>query len=152
MATLEVVRSVEVDRDAEVVRRQFADVAHHAATAVHRNVVFEVIEDDGVRCRYRQISRVGPLRLRQEMELDRNRSGPLVNKIVSGQFAGGSIAFDVGPRGADRSVVEARLTAPLTGVQRVVAPILRAQVGRQLAAALLEDKADLEHGAYARRQ
>jgi len=31
---------------------------------------------------------------------------------------------------------------------RLVAPILRAQVGKQLAAALLEDKSDLEEGAY----
>ncbi|MEM8902610.1 MAG: hypothetical protein AAGF02_02815 [Actinomycetota bacterium] len=148
MQTLEVLRSVEVDRDAEVVRRQFGDVDHHAATTVHRNVVFEVIEDDGERCRYRQISRVGPFRLRQEMELDRTESGPLVNRIVSGQFTGGSIAFDVAPRGDSRSVVEARLTAPLSGLQRLAAPILRAQVGKQLEAALVEDKADLEEGAY----
>lgn len=148
METLEVVRSVEIDRDAEVVRRQFGDVGHHAATTVHRNVVFEVIEDNGARCRYRQISRVGPLTLRQEMELDRTESGPSINRIVSGQFTGGSIAFYVAPRDAGRSVVEARLTAPLSGLKRLAAPILRAQVGKQLEAALVEDRADLEEGAY----
>lgn len=152
MGTFEVVRSVTIDRDAEVVRRQFGDVAYHAATGVHRGTVFEVIEDDGMRCRYRQTSSVGPLRLRQEMELDRTGSGPLVNRIVSGPFAGGSISFDVAPRGADRSVVEARLTGPLTGAMRLVAPLLRAQVGRQLAAALVEDKSALEEGAYGRSE
>lgn len=44
MATLDVARSVEIDRDAEVVRRQFGDVAHHVATNLHRGVVFEVVE------------------------------------------------------------------------------------------------------------
>ena len=147
---LEVARSVEIERDAGVVRRQFGDVAHHAATGVHQGVVFEVIEDDGARCYYRQVSTVGPLKLRQEVELDRTEKGPLVNRIVAGQFTGGAIIFDVEALGEGRSVVEARLTAPISRVMRIAAPILRAQVGKQLAAALLEDKADLEAGAYGR--
>jgi hypothetical protein len=147
-ATLEVVRSVEIERDAEVVRRQFGDVAHHAATNLHRGVVFEVVEDNEACCHYRQVSKVGPLKLRQEMALDRTESGPLINRIVAGQFAGGAISFDVQSAGEGRSVVEARLTAPLPFALRVAAPILRAQVGKQLAGGLLEDKADLERGAY----
>lgn len=152
MAILDVVRSVEIERHAEVVRRQFGDVAHHAATHVHRGVVFEVIEDDGACCRYRQVSSVGPVKLRQEIELDRTPDGPLVNRIVAGQFTGGAITFRVESHGEDGSVVEARLTAPVSGVMRIVAPILRAQVGRQLTAALAEDKADLEGGTYGRDQ
>jgi hypothetical protein len=149
-ATLEVVRSVEIERDAEVVRRQFGDVAHHAATNLHRGVVFEVVEDNAACCHYRQVSKVGPIKLRQEMALDRTESGPLVNRIVAGQFRGGAISFDVQSAGEGRSVVEARLTASLPLALRVAAPILRAQVGKQLAAALVEDKADLEGGAYGR--
>lgn len=139
---------MEIERDAEVVRRQFGDVAHHAATGVHRGVEFEVIEDDGATCRYRQASTVGPITLRQEFELDRTPDGPLVNRIVAGPFTGGVITFQVRPRGEDGSVVEARLTAPIPGAMRIAAPILRAQVGRQLASALVEDKADLEGGGY----
>lgn len=146
----EVTRSVEIERDAEVVRHQFGDVAHHAATSVHRGVVFEVIDDDGSRCSYRQTSQVGPLKLCQEIELDRTETGPLVNRIVAGQFSGGSVVFDVEPRGSGRAVVEGRLSAPLSVAMRVVAPLLRALVGKQLAAALAEDKADLEAGGYAR--
>jgi hypothetical protein len=149
---MDVVRSVEIERDAAVVRRQFGDVAHHAATGVHRGVVFEVIEDDEAHCYYRQISTVGPVKLRQEIELDRAGNGPLVNRIVAGQFTGGAITFNVESRGEGRSVVEARLTAPISSAMRVVAPILRAQVGRQLAAALVEDKEDLEGGAYDQAQ
>jgi hypothetical protein len=150
VASLDVTRSVEIERDAEVVRRQFGDVRHHAATGVHQGVVFEVIEDDGARCRYRQVSTVGPIKLRQELEFDRAAAGPLVNRIVAGQFTGGAITFEVEPRSEGRSAVEARLSAPISGVMRLVAPILRAQVGKQLAAALVEDKADLEGGAYDR--
>lgn len=144
-------RSVEIERHASVVRRQFGDVAHHAERGIHRGVVFDVIADDGARCRYRQVSTVGPVKLRQEFELDRTDEGPLVNKIVAGQFTGGAITFDVEPCGEGRSTVEARLTVPISGALRLVAPILRARVGKQLAAALVEDKADLEGGTYGRQ-
>lgn len=57
-------------------------------------------------------------------------------------------AFDIRPSGEERSIVEAKLTAPVSGAMRLFAPILRAQVGRQLAAALVEDRDDLESGRY----
>jgi hypothetical protein len=101
-----------------------------------------------MRCHYRQTTEVGPLKIRQEMILDRSESGPLVNQIVAGQFTGGAISFDIQPRGASRSAVVARLTARVPLALRVMTPILRAQVGKQLTAALLEDKADLEQGIY----
>jgi len=40
-----------------------------------------------IRCSYRQITRVGPLRLRQELELQRVAGEPLVNHITHGQLA-----------------------------------------------------------------
>jgi hypothetical protein len=149
VAVLDVVRSVEIDADAAMVRRQFGDVAHHAATDVHRGVSFEVLVDDATRCRYRQVSKVGPLRLRQVFELARTEDGPLVNRIVSGQFPGGAITFDVTGVDDGRASVTARLTAPLSGPKAALAPVLRRQVGKQLAAALDEDKRDLEGGRYA---
>lgn len=141
---------MEIERDVDVVRRQFGDVAHHAATGVHRGVVFEVIEEDDDHCHYRQISTVGPFKLSQEFEFDRGETGPLVNRIVAGPFTGGTVSFTVEPRGQNRCVVEARVTAPASWFLRMVAPLLRPQVGRQLAAALVEDKVDLEDGGYGR--
>lgn len=149
MKDLEVIRSVVIDRSAEIVRRQFADVAHHAQTHVHPRVAFEVLED-GDRCTYSQRSSVGPLRLRQVFELDRTDTGPLVNRIVSGNFSGGAIVFRVEPLADHRSEVETTLTAPLPNALRPLAPLLRAVVGRQLAAALNEDRIDLEGGSYDR--
>ena len=74
-----------ISAPARLVRQQFGDVAHHEATGVHRGVEFEVLTDDGTRCRYRQSSKVvGPVRLRQELELIRDTEGPLVNRIVKG--------------------------------------------------------------------
>jgi hypothetical protein len=169
MATVAVHAHITIDAPPALVRSQFGDVAHHAQNAVHRGVVFEVIEEAEGRCRYHQTTRVGPLRLRQEFELERTETGPLVNRIVAGQFAGGSITFEVfssevpggevtdggvldgdGPRvGADVTEVRATLEAPVSGLVALVRAPLQRQVRRSLVAALAEDKADIESGGYA---
>lgn len=137
-----------IEAPAPLVRRQFGDVAHHEATGLHRGVTFRVISDDGARCDYEQTSRVGPLRLRQEFELERGSEGPLVNRIVKGQFTGGAITFDVAADGEAESLVTATLTAPLRGLESLAGPLLRRKIRRSLAAALVEDKHDLESGSY----
>ncbi len=114
MPDLHVTSTVEIDVDHATVRRQFGDVAHHAATHVHRGVVFEVITDDGARCHYRQTSKVGPISLSQEMELDRVDDGPLVNRIVKGQFTGGSLSLH--RRTGRRRSLDRHRRAPSTGV------------------------------------
>lgn len=101
-------------------------------------------------CRYRQTTKLGPLRLSQELRLDRTAEGPLVNRVLTGPFSGATIGFDVRtvtPAG-DRARVRATLRADLRGIQRLLAPILRRSVAQALAKALAEDKTDLEHGGY----
>lgn len=148
--TLHVERSVEIDRPPELVRRQFADVAHHERTAPHRGVRFDVLDDDAGVCRYRQTTRVGPLRLCQEMELVHSVEGPLVNRIVAGSLSGGEILFDVEamPGRPNTARVTATVHAELSGVEAFARPILERRVGSALAVALEEDRADLESGNY----
>lgn len=148
MSSIDVQRSISIAAPADVVRRQFGDVGHHAATGVHRGVRFEVLDDDGTLCRYRQVTRVGPFRLAQDIDLERTDEGPLVNTVRRGQFAGGTITFDVQPDTASSSIVEARLCAELTGPAVLVAPLLRRSVERAFERALAEDRHDLESGAF----
>jgi hypothetical protein len=107
-----------------------------------------VLHDDAVGCRYRQTTRVGPIRLTQEFDLKRVDRGPLVNTITLGQFEGGTITFDIQPEGPDRSTVEARLEAKVNGLGALAAPLLRRSVGRAFDRALAEDRHDLESGTY----
>ncbi len=148
MSTIAVTRSVSIAAPADVVRRQFGDVAHHAANRVHRGVRFEVLQEDRARCRYRQVTRVGPIRLAQELDLERVEGGPLVNTVTHGQFKGGTITFDIQPDGPDRSHVDARLEAEVKGLGALAAPLLRRSVRRAFDRALAEDRNDLESGAY----
>lgn len=150
MSRIDVRRSTRIEREATIVRRQFGDVAHHERSGVHRGVRFEVLNEDAESCRYLQITHLGPLRLRQEFMLPRTDDGPLVNEVIAGQFAGGTITFTItpSPDSVAASDVEARLNAELTGMQAPLAPILRRVIPRALATALQEDKEDLEHGGY----
>ena len=109
---------------------------------------FEVIADDGATCRYRQVTAVGPLRLGQDLVVDRSIDGPLLNLIVAGQFHGGVITFEF-TDGDGVTRVTATVEAPLRGIGRVTAPLVRAKVARSLRRALAEDQADLESGTYA---
>lgn len=148
MSTIDIRRSVSIAAPADIVRRQFGDVAHHAATHVHRGIRFEVIAEMGAWCHYRQVTRVGPIRFTQEFDLERVDDGPLVNTITRGQFEGGTISFDIEPDGAQRSTVNARLDAEVNGLVALAAPLLRRSVERALDRALAEDRNDLESGTY----
>lgn len=152
MTTFALQETILIEADPALVRSQFADVGHHQRTAPHKGVRFEVLDLDERRCRYLQTSSVGPLRLGQEVELAVSTSGPLVNRITKGQFAGGMISFIITSHGdVERqpwSMVTARLEAPLRGPRRLLVPLLRFQVGKALRRALSEDKTDIESGSY----
>jgi hypothetical protein len=138
-----------IERPVDEVRAQFADVAHHEAHPPHATVRFEVIEDDGAGgCRYRQVSKLGPVTLRQEMEMTETAPGVLENRVIKGQMAGGVLRFTIVEAGEGVSAVTAELEAPLNAVQRVAQPLLQRQVAKALAAALEEDRRDLESGTY----
>jgi hypothetical protein len=143
-------RSIQIAAPAEVVRAQFGDVAHHAHTGVHAGVTFEVLSDDAELCRYRQISRTGPIRSTQVLELERHERGPLINTVVGGPFRGACIVFDIAEMtdiDAARSTVTARFESPRR-IHRLMRPVIRRVVGAALTAALEEDRHDLESGSY----
>jgi hypothetical protein len=149
MGSLDVSRSITINRPAPVVRRQFADIAHHQATNVHGGVRFEVQSDDGQMCRYRQISKLlGPIQLTQEFQIPITDVGPLVNTIIKGPFHGGTISFVVADAGNGQSTVEARIASAVNGIQALALPVLRIAIGQKLAQGLAEDKIDLEGPNY----
>lgn len=149
----EIAESVRIERPVAEVRAQFADVAHHQAVALHRGVTFRVLDDSPERCEYEQLTRVGPMRSRQRFDLDRTAAGysaEQVNRIVEGLFHGGSITFTVLPDG-DGTSVTATVRHDPGPAARLAAPVLRRVLHRSLAAALEEDRIDLESGNYESR-
>lgn len=142
-------RTIEIAAPAARVRSQFGDVEHHQDARVHQGVTFEVIDDGDDLCRYRQVTRKGPFRSTQELELRRRTDGPLVNTIVRGPFRGGAIVFDIADTGSGRTTVAARLESDRFA-HRALRPLLAMVLGRALASALEEDRSDLEDDRYSR--
>jgi hypothetical protein len=67
-----------------------------------------ILDNNEQYCLYRQITKLGPLRLSQQLRLARTVDGPLGNKVPAGQFTGRTISFDVRPAApdSDRTHVE----------------------------------------------
>jgi hypothetical protein len=146
---LTVIRTIRIDRPVAEVCAQFADVAHHERTGVHRGSRFAVLAETGDTCTYDQVTGRGPGRIRQRFELDRRDPAHLVNTVTDGAFQAGTLTFDIRATDTDASEVTATLAAPTRGLTGWLAPVLRVLLGRGLAQALEEDKRDLESGAYA---
>ena len=70
----EIKESIEIERPLEEVRAQFGDVDHHARTGVHRGVTFEILDHSGAIIRYRQTTRLGPIRMVQIMRTGSTRA------------------------------------------------------------------------------
>ena len=148
---LVVTSTVQIRRPAAEVEAQFADVAHHQTHAPHRGAEFRVLRDSAEACEYEQVTRLGPVGSTQQFLLDRTAPGypgEQVNRIVAGPFTGGSITFAIQDAG-EATEVRATVRHDPGPVSRLAAPVLRRVLGRSLAAALEEDRVDLESGRYA---
>ena len=139
---------VTIAAPVELVRRQFGDIDHHARSHPHRGVRFDVIDSTSEQTHYRQTSRVGPFRISQTLTLAHTATGPLVNTVTAGPFSGGTITFAIAFETADTTRVDARLSATTTGIEALIGRITRRRLQRTLAAALDEDRIDLESGKY----
>ena len=147
----EISESVRIARPVDEVRAQFSDVLHHEAVAPHRGVTFRVLADSADSCEYEQVTRVGPVRSRQRFVLDRTADdypAEQVNRIVEGLFHGGSITFTVVPDGHGTSVTATVRHDP-GRLARLSGPLISRVLRRSLAAALEEDRIDLESANYA---
>jgi hypothetical protein len=140
-------RTIRIECPLDTVQRQFADIAHHEATNLHHNVWFTVRNESPTHCEYDQVTRQGPIKLRQTFHLDRSDPAHQVNTITAGPFSGGAITFDITEITPGFAEVTASLTSPKRST-RMFAPILRPMLGRALSSALAEDLADLESGRY----
>lgn len=140
-------RRIMIGRPLAMVSSQFADVSHHERTHVHRNAQFTVLEASATHCDYRQLSRQGPFRIRQQFHLDRSDLTHQTNTVTGGSFRGDTITFDIEATEPDSTAVTATLRSSRK-LMSAAALVLRPVLGRALGAALAEDKRDIESGSY----
>ncbi len=136
-----------------VVRAQFADLDHHIAAGVHPKLRFTVLaRRPPGGARFEQRVRLLGVPMRDVFERSVDPEGGIVDTAVAGFNRGGSVvfAFAAEPRdGRDGTRVDIRVRLPLPPlVGALLRPLLEAQVRREVRAAALEDKFDIEQRGY----
>jgi hypothetical protein len=135
-----------------LVQAQFADLDHHIHRNVHPKLRFEVLERRPQGARYVQEVRLLGIRQRDVFERRINVDGSMLDHSVEGFNQGGSIAFRFLPQteaGRAGTLVEISIRLPLPPlIGPLVKPLLERQIRKEVTAAALEDRADIEQRGY----
>lgn len=136
----------------DTVRAQFADLDHHIRRNVHPKLRFEVLQRRARGARFVQEVRLLGIRQRDVFERRIEPDGSIEDRSVEGFNRGGSLSFHFTPKAIDQrhgTEVEISIRLPLPPVLgALVRPLLEAQVRREVRAAALEDKQDIEARGY----
>lgn len=136
----------------DTVRAQFADLDHHIRRNVHPRLRFEVLQRRSCGARFVQEVRLLGIRQRDVFERSIEPDGNIEDRSVEGFNRGASLNFRFAPKAVDRRQgtevqISIRLPLPLV-LGALVRPLLEAQVRREVRAAALEDKHDIEARGY----
>jgi hypothetical protein len=136
----------------ETVRAQFADLDHHIRRNVHPKLRFEVLQRRPRGARFVQEVRLLGIRQRDVFERSIESDGSIEDRSVEGFNRGGRLSFRFAPKSVDRrsgTEVEITIRLPLPPVVGLlVRPLLEAQIRKEVRAASLQDKQDIETQGY----
>lgn len=137
-----------IARPIAVVQSQFVDMAHHERTRVH--AALEVSNARPVANGFRFIGRrrvLGALQ-EDENEIVRHPDGNSTLRSLAGTNVGLIVRQTFEAQGADRTLVRLEVDMPVKGLLKLLKPLVRIGIQRDLAAALEEDRIDLEERGY----
>ncbi len=137
-----------IARPTEIVQSQFVDMAHHASTRVHASLNISNVRPQDGGCRFTGRRRVFGILQEDEFEVARGRNGNSTLRSLSGSNAGLLITQVFESMGPDRTLVRTTIEMPLRGVLKFLSSLARVGLQRDLAAALEEDRIDLEERGY----
>jgi hypothetical protein len=138
-----------IARPIDVVQTQFTDMAHHEHTRVHRALEVSNVRPSPNGCRFTSRRRVFGAIQEDDNELLRLPDGSSTLRSLSGANPGLTIAQTFESRGPERTLVHIEVNLPVRGLFRLLSPLLRMGIQRDLAMALEEDRIDLEERRYA---
>lgn len=148
----EVVHREWIAAPVETVRAQFADLDHHIRRNVHPKLHFEVLQRRPRGARFVQEVKLLGIRQRDVFERSIDADGRIVDRSVEGFNRGGSLSFGFAPASAlGRPGTEVQITIRLPlppVVGPLVRPLLESQIRKEVRAAALEDKRDIESAGY----
>lgn len=149
--TVQVRHNIWIQAPVGSVRAQFADLHHHIDVNVHPKLRFDVLAQEPGRARFTQ--EVKLLGMKQRDLIDRTiaEDGTIRDLAIDGPNKGGTLNFSFRPKaqeGREGTEVDIDITLPVPRFLGWFAPLLEKQVRREVTAAALEDKYDLEQRGY----
>ncbi len=148
----EVLHRIWIAAPVGTVRAQFADLHHHVAARVHPKLRFEIMQVEPRRARFVQEVKLLGMRQRDVFEREFKADGTMVDTSIEGFNKGGSLTFCFGParqEGCDGTQVDITIRLPLPPlIGPLIRPLLERQVRKEVSAAALEDKHDIEVRGY----
>lgn len=150
MATVIAEAEKLIARPLEVVQSQFVDMHHHAATRVHADLEVSNVRPlaDGHLVTGRR--KVFGIQQEDEIEVRRGSDGNSTLRSVSGSNVGLLITQSFAAEGMNATRVRTKVEMPVKGLLRLLAPLVRMGLKRDLETALEEDRRDLEERGYPR--
>ena len=139
-----------IGRAIDVVQAQFVDMAHHERTRVHRDLEVKNARPVANGFRFTASRRVFGMLQVDESEVLRHPDGSSTLCSLSGSNAGLKITQTFESRGPESTLVRTEVNMPVTGLLKLLLPLVRFGIQRDLAIALEEDRIDLEQRKYAK--
>jgi hypothetical protein len=150
MASIVVHGEKLIARPIEVVQSQFVDMAHHASTRVHADLEVSNVRPQEGGCRFTGRRRAFGMLQEDEIEVMRRGDGTSTLRSLSGSNAGLLITQAFESVDPDRTRIRTTVEMPLKGMLKLLAPLVRMGLQRDLATTLEEDRIDLEERGYPR--
>jgi len=146
--TIRIAASLRIERPLEVVRQQYRDIDHHIRHNVHPDIQYAWEEaPPGVR-RIRTTFHVLGAPQFDISELEDAPDGSLVVRYLHGTNSGMVVVHRFVPLGPEATQVEVVADAPATLSRKVLGPLFVSGARQVLLKTLMENKRDLEQGAF----
>jgi hypothetical protein len=152
MSTVVVRGEKLIARPIDVVQAQFVDMAHHQSTRVHRDLEVSNVRSSPAGCLFTGRRRVLGMLHEDETEVVCHPDGSSTLRSVAGTNAGLLVRQTFEAQGPDETLVRTEVSMPVSGLLRLLSPLLRLGIQRDLAMALEEDRIDLEERQYVPKQ
>lgn len=131
-----------------MVQAQFVDMGHHHSSGVHKDLEVSNVRILEGGCVFTGRRRVFGMLQQDEIEVQRKPDGSSTLRSLAGTNAGLLITQVFEAVGEDKTRVRTTVDFPVKGMMKLLAPLVRLGLERDLATALEEDRYDLEERGY----
>ena len=148
MSHLDIATQCRIRRPLDIVRAHFVDFRHHIERDVHKGIKYTILGEESGKQRVAAEFKVLGVPKRDEILAYVNDEGAVIQDFVVGDFAGGQLRIDFHEVDSTTTELHATIKAPLRGINKLLAPVIRRVVVKLTDKTIAEDIHDLENTGY----